>query len=60
MIGELSCIWEKKLFISIYDYPLITEKLQGPSKNEKSRHTSNIQPKCVSPSTYFVLKIVNV
>ena len=39
--------------ISIYNYPLITEQLQGTCKNENTRHTGIIQPKCVSPSTYF-------
>ena len=45
--------------ISIYNYPLITEQLQGTCKNEESRHTGIIQPKCVSPSTYFVFMITS-
>ena len=45
---------------SIYNYPLISEQLQGTCKNENSRRTSIIQPKCVSPGTYFVLTIIHV
>ena len=53
------CILILSCRISIYNYPLITEQLQGICKNENSRHTGIIQPKCVSPSTYFVSMIIN-
>ena len=53
------CILILSCRISIYNYPLITEQLQGTCKNENSRHTGIIQPKCVSPSTYFVSMIIN-
>ena len=55
-----ACVQKKTIYQAASVFTTTLKQLQGTCKNKNSRHTGIIQPKFVSPSTYFVFMIINV